>query len=217
VTHSLHRTGSEQSLSDDFVLLMMPSKDINHEGSAPKLRRFFELAVESGAIKIGDCRSGNEYHQGGVDKMMVNVEDRAVIHAVFKDEQTMVSMLTALRQEDLGLSVVVSGLFDNVEKCCQEVGLEKHTINQSMGRWGRVDQLPPEPVLEVNTMCGHGMVTVGLIRKVVEEIRAGDITAEEGAEELFKPCMCGIFNPHRAARLLAVLAAQAPAAGASER
>jgi hypothetical protein len=205
--------GSEQSLSDDFVLLIMPSKDINHEGSAPKLRRFFELALENGAIKIGDCRSGNEHHQGGVDRMMSNVEDRAVIHAVFKDERTLVAMLKALKQEDLGLSVVVSGLFDKVEKCCREVGLEKHTINQSMGRWGRVDELPPEPVLEVNTMCGHGMVTVGLIRKVVEEIRAGDITAEEGAEELFKPCMCGIFNPHRAARLLGVMAAQAPAPG----
>ena len=50
MTHTLHRAGSEQSLSDDFVVLMMPSKDINHEGSAPKLRRFFELALEQGAI-----------------------------------------------------------------------------------------------------------------------------------------------------------------------
>ena len=216
MTHTLHRTGSEQSLSEDFVVLMMPSKDINHEGSAPKLRRFFELALENDAIKIGDCRSGNEYHQGGVEKVMSNVEDRAVIHAVFKDEKSLVFMLEALRQENLGLSVVVSGLFDKVEKCCRKAGLEKHTINQSMGRWGRIDELPPEPVLEVNTMCGHGMVTVGLINKVVEEIKRGDISAEEGAEELFKPCMCGIFNPHRAARLLRVLAGQTPSAGTSE-
>jgi len=208
--------GSEQSLSEDFVMLMMPSKDINHEGSAPKLRRFFELALENGAIKIGDCRSGNEYHQGGVEKVVSNVEDRAVIHAVFRDESSLVSMLKALKQEDLGLSVVVSGLFEKMEKCCREVGLEKHTVNQSMGRWGRVDKLPPDPVLEVNTMCGHGMVTVGLIGKVVEEIREGRITAEEGAEELFKPCMCGIFNPHRAAKLLKVLAGQTPTAGTSE-
>jgi hypothetical protein len=197
--------GSEESLSEDFVLLMMPSKDINHVGSAPKLRRFFELALENGAIKIGDCRSGNEYYQGGVDKMMSNVEDRAVIHAVFEDEEALLSMLKALKDEDLGLSVVVSGLFDKVEKCCREAGLEKHTINQSMGRWGRTDELPPEPVLEINTMCGHGMVTVELIRKVAEKVKAGSITAEEGAEELFKPCMCGIFNPHRAAKLLEAL------------
>ncbi len=212
MTHTLHRMGSEQSLSEDFVVLMMPSKDINHEGSAPKLRRFFELALKNGAIKIGDCRSGNEYHQGGADRVMANVEDRAVIHAVFKDESALISMLKALKQEDLGLSVVVSGLFGKVEKCCREVGLEKHTINQSLGLWGRVGELPPEPVLEVSTMCGHGMVTAGLIEKVVEDIGRGDISAEEGAEELFKPCMCGIFNPHRAAKLLQALAGRRPTA-----
>lgn len=213
MTHTLHRMGSAQSLSEDFVLLMMPSKDINHEGSAPKLRRFFELALENGASKIGDCRSGNEYYQGGVAEVMSNVEDRAVIHAVFKDETALISMLKALRQEDLGLSVVVSGLFDRVGKCCREAGLEQHTINQSLGRWGRIDKLPPEPLLEINTMCGHGMVTVGRINQIAEEIKTGRVTADEGAEELFKPCMCGIFNPHRAAKLLRVLAGQAPAAG----
>ncbi len=205
MTHTLHRMGSKQSLSEDLVLLMMPSKDINHEGSAPKLRRFFELALENGAIKIGDCRSGNEYHQGGVDRMMANVEDRAVIHALFRDEASLVSMLKALKEEDLGLSVVVSGLFDRVEECCRKAGLEKHTVNQSLGRWGRVDDLPPEPLLEIATMCGHGMVTAELIGQVAEDIKAGRVTAEEGAEELFKPCMCGIFNPHRAAKLLKAL------------
>ena len=82
MTHTLHRMGSEQSLSEDFVMLMMPSKDINHEGSAPKLRRFFELALENNAIKIGDCRSGNEYHQGGVDKLLDNAANEAttVVH-----------------------------------------------------------------------------------------------------------------------------------------
>lgn len=211
MTHTLHRTGSKQSLRDDFVVLMMPSKDINHVGSAPKLRRFFELALENGAVKIGNCRCGNEYYQGGLENVVTKVPDRSVIHAVFTDERTLVSMLKALKREDLGLSVVVSGIFEKVGKCCKEAGLEKHTINQSMGHWGKVEKLPSAQVLELNTMCGHGMVTVALINKVVEEVKLGRTTAEKGAEELFKPCMCGIFNPHRAARLLKVLAGQAPA------
>ena len=62
--------------------------------------------------------------------------------------------------------------------------------------------LPPEPILEVNTMCGHGMVAKGLVEKTAEDVRKGTLTCEEGAEELFKPCMCGIFNTHRAAALL---------------
>lgn len=202
MTHTLHRIGSEESLSEDYVLLMMPSKDINHEGSAPKLRRFFELAMENKAVKIGDCRLGNEYHQGGVDRLLENVQDRAVIHASFKDQESLVAMLRRLKEEDLGLSVVVSGLFDKVEDCCSRAGLKKHSINQSLGRWGKTERLPPEPIMEINTMCGHGMVTVQLIHKVVEDIKRQAMTPEEGAEQLFKPCMCGIFNPYRAAKIL---------------
>lgn len=206
MTHTLHRVGTEDSLSEDFVLLMMPSKDINHENSAPKLRRFFELALKNDCVRIGDCRLGNQYYQGGLDKVLENVQDRAVIHATFKDEESLVKMLKDLKSEDLGLSVVVSGLFEKVDKCCQKAGLQKHTINQSLGRWGNTAKLPSQPVLELNTMCGHGMVAVGLIERVVDEVRQGKTSPEEGAEELFKPCMCGIFSPYRAAKILKSLA-----------
>jgi hypothetical protein len=187
---------------------MMPSKDINHVGSAPKLRQFFELALECGAIKIGDCRSGNEYYQGGLGKVIENVVDRAVIHAVFDDRDKAISMLRRVKEADLGLSVVMSGLVDVVDQCCQEAGVQRHTVEHSLGIWGRTERLPSEAVLELNTMCGHGMVTVGLINAVVDKIKAGKMTVEEGAEELFKPCMCGIFNPARAAELLAQMAAE---------
>jgi hypothetical protein len=207
MTHTLHRVGTEESLSEDYVVLVMPSKDINHEGSGLKMRRFFEMALEAGAIKIGDARLGNEYHQGGVEKMIENVEDRAVVHAVFKEKDSLIKLLVALKEADLGLSVVVSGLFDQVGQCCRKAGLEKHTINQSLGRWGRTDKLPSQEVLQLNTMCGHGMVTVGLIEAVIADVKAGRCTAEEGAERLFQPCMCGIFNPYRAARLLREIAA----------
>ena len=207
MTHTLHRLGTDTALlKEDFVLLAMPSKDINHVGSAPKLRRFFELTMESGAIKIGDCRSGNEYHQGGVDKMLVNVEDRAVVHAVFKDRASLVSALKKLKAADLGMSIVVSGLFDKVKESCRESELKPHSINQSLGRWGRTDKLPQQEILEINTMCGHGMVSVNLIKKAASRVKAGKTTPEKAAETLFKPCMCGIFNPHRAAELLKRLA-----------
>lgn len=207
MTHTLHRLGTDESiLKQDFVLLAMPSKDINHVGSAPKLRRFFELTMAAGAIKIGDCRSGNEYHQGGTAKILENVEDRAVIHAVFKDRESLVVALKNLKAADLGLSIVASGLFDEVGSCCQDAGLKPHTINQSLGRWGKTEKLPQKEIVEIHTMCGHGMVSVNLINKAVERIQAGKTTPEKAAENLFKPCMCGIFNPHRAAILLQQLA-----------
>ena len=200
MTHTNHRVG--KYLEEDYVILIMPSKDINHVGSGPKLRRYLEMALENGAIKIGDARLGNQYHQGSVQAVLDNLEDRAVVQAVFKDRKTLVNALKAYKEADLGLSVVVSGLFDHVGECCKEVGLERHTINQSMGRWGNTDRLPPPEILQLNTMCGHGMVAIGLINEVIEDIKAGKSTVEEGAERLFAPCMCGIFNPHRAALIL---------------
>ena len=205
MTHTNHRVG--EHLEEDYVLLIMPSKGINVEGSGKKLRRYLEMALDNGAIKIGDARLGNEYHQGSVEKVLENMEDQAVVQAVFKDKATLVNALKAYKEADLGLSVVVSGLFDHVGECCKEVGLERHTINQSMGRWGKTEKLPPPEKLQLNTMCGHGMVAAGLIDEVIEDIKSGDCTVEEGAEKLFAPCMCGIFNPHRAALILKELTA----------
>jgi hypothetical protein len=206
MTHTLHRTGGQESLSRDYVLLFMPSKDINHVGSGPKLRRMLEICLENGAIRIGDCRLGNEYYQGGVDKLLEHVEDRAVVHGVFNDPKKVVAALKQLKSEDLGLSVVVSGLFDKVRECCNNSGLTPHTVNNALGRWGRTDRLPPPDVLEINTMCGHGMVAVKLIEDTAAKVKSGEMTAEQGAERLFKPCMCGIFNADRAAKLLTAIA-----------
>ena len=202
MTHTLHRRGSLESLSKDYIFLMMPSKDINHVDSAPKLRRFFKLALKNGCVKIGDCRSGNQYYQGGIDKIIENVEDRAVIHAVFDDKQKVINMLKVLQKENLGLSVVLSGLIDEADNCCRKAGLQRHTVEHSLGIWGKTALLPDEEILEINTMCGHGMVTVNLINDVIDRIKKGKLAIEKGAEELFKPCMCGIFNTKRAEKLL---------------
>jgi hypothetical protein len=37
---------------------------------------------------------------------------------------------------------------------------------------------------------------------MVEDIKKNKTTVEKAAIELAKPCLCGIFNPHRAAILL---------------
>ncbi|MFQ7551831.1 MAG: hypothetical protein ACLRMZ_17915 [Blautia marasmi] len=98
MTHTLHRVGSVENLKNDWVILCMPSKDINHVGSAPKLKRFFELSEKNHCVTMGDCRSGNEYYQGSRRKMIETVEDRAVITAVFNCEEDVVNMLTDLKK-----------------------------------------------------------------------------------------------------------------------
>jgi len=203
MTHTLHRVGSVEGLKDDYVVMLMSSKNINRIGSGPKFRRFLQIALDHGTLKIGDAGMGNEYYQGGIGKVLENVCERSVVvHAVFKDADTTARFLQAVKEAQFGLSVIVSGLFGEVKRICQKVDLEMHTVNMSLGRWGRTDKLPLQEILEINTMCGHGMVTLNLIEKVIEDVKKGRCTPEEGAERLFRPCECGVFNPHRAARLL---------------
>ena len=212
MSHTLHRVGTEENLKHDFVFLCMPSKDINHEGSAPKLRRFFQLCEKNHCVTMGDCRGGNEWYQKekyhlqdnleGRQHMIDQVEDRAVITATFNAETDVINMLADLKKEDLGMSIVVSGLVDHVKECCHKVGLEPHTVESSLGRIGRTDLLPPDEILEIATMCGHSMVSVNFINEMIEKCRKGRCTPEEAAAELFKPCMCGIFNTDRAAMLI---------------
>lgn len=202
MTHTLHRIGTRDSLQGDWVFLCMPSKDINHEGSGPKLRRFLELCLKNQCVTLGDCRKGNEYHQISRENMLANVEDRAVVTATFNNKDAVINMIEDLKTEDLGLSVVISGLVDEVGECCSKTGLSPHTVEHSLGRWGKTEKLPPQETLEIATMCGHSMIAVNFINEMIDKVKKGKITAKAAADELFKPCMCGIFNTDRAAKLI---------------
>ena len=46
MTHSLHRQGTVEDLSGDFVVLAMAAKGINEEGAADKLREFLHVASQ---------------------------------------------------------------------------------------------------------------------------------------------------------------------------
>ncbi|QDR78890.1 hypothetical protein [Sporomusa termitida] len=206
MTHTLHRVGSRESLQGDWVFLCMPSKDINHEQSGPKLRRFLELCLKNNCVTLGDCRKGNEYHQLSRENMLNNVEDRAVVTATFNNKDAVIAMIEDLKQADLGLSIVISGLVDEVGECCAQTGLKPHTVEHSLGRWGKTEKLPPQAILEIATMCGHSMIAVNFINEMIEKVKKGKTTAPAAAAELFKPCMCGIFNTDRAAKLIAEMA-----------
>jgi len=205
MTHTLHRVGREENLREDFVVLAMPSKDINHEGSGPKLQEIIRICLKEGAVKAGDARLGNEYHQGGLESMIRNIEDRAVVTAVFNDRDKLVNALKAIKAGDFGMSIVVSGLFDRVKDCCHAAGQKVHTVNTSLGRWGATHKLPDTNIMEIQSMCGHGMVSVDLILDTLDQVKRGAMSLAEASERLFRPCQCGIFNTDRAQKLIEVM------------
>ena len=207
MSHTLHRRGSAESLRDDIVFLMLPAHrfndvDASKEEIGAKLRRFMEIGLEKGCICIGNASTGNITTLGGIQQVLDSTVEGATVHCVFDDEKKAVEMMKALKEADLGLSVVVSGLFDMVGECCKKSGLQPHTVEYSLGVWGNTALLADEPVMEINTMCGHGMVSVGRIQDVVKKIQSGRMTCEEGGKELGKTCTCGIFNWTRAAAIL---------------
>ena len=115
-------------------------------------------------------------------------------------------MVQEVKDADLGMSVIISGLFDSAKECCQKTGLTLHTIEHSLDIWGKRQKLAPGDVLEITTMCGHGMVAANLVVSMAEDIKASRLSPEEAAKEFAKQCCCGIFNPVRAAELLGAMA-----------
>jgi hypothetical protein len=186
-------------------MLCLPAVGVNDDGHAPKLKKFLEIATRYDPVNIGTIKLGNMYSHS---KEQVIKEAQAVVHAVFVKQEQVASMLKDLKEADLGMSVVVSGIYENVDQCLEKAGLKHHTANFSLGIWGKTEKLPPDDILEVVTMCGHAMISANLVREMVKEIKAGTKTPEEAAKVLAPQCACGIFNPARAAKLMAAMAAK---------
>lgn len=203
MTHSLHRTGP--ILDQEIIFILTPSKGINSESAEEKIKKFLDIICANEPVHYGDDRVGNRY-TAGYDKIVNNLEGVTNIHAVFNDFEKAKKAFGEIVAADLGLSVVVSGLFDRAKACCESSGIQYHSIEHSLGIWGNRKLLPDEHTLAILTMCGHGLVSANLIKEMVDNIRNNEQTPEEAAEVLAKQCLCGIFNTERAALLLRELA-----------
>ncbi len=204
MTHSLHRQGSVESLKNDFVMYARCSRGINMEGAEPKVRRIVGIVFDEGPTNAGDSPHHSSIADGRLtrEKALEYQKDTRGFICCFDDRDKMKRVLAKIKEADLGISIVVSGLIDEVMAMAREVGLKPHTINLSLGIRGKRDLLPGPEVLQFSTMCGHGLVATKLVRKAVAEVEAGTKTPEEAARMVGKPCICGIANLARAAELL---------------
>jgi len=202
MTHTLHRTGTPADQAADYTLMAMATKDVNHKGSREKLVGILRICLRHSPINIGDTQQGDMYLLGSAEEVFKRMVDGAIAHAHFDNKQNLINALREIRQADLGMSVIVTGLFDEVKDCCARAGLTAHTQALSLGIWGKAERLPDRNRLDIHTMCGHAMVPLALIDSVITRIKAQKLTLEQAAIELTKPCVCGVFNPTRAAELL---------------
>jgi hypothetical protein len=137
-----------------------------------------------------------------------------VITAVYTDLEDVINLIDELkgewlesnREDGYPISIVLSGLFHDIHQCCQRTGSREHTYLHSLGFFGKTKELPPQNELEIITMCGHGMIAVNRVHWLLKGIRAGEITPAEAAENVARPCLCGIVNRARAEEVFQRLA-----------
>ncbi|HEY5460530.1 MAG TPA: hypothetical protein VIJ89_02160, partial [Deferrimonas sp.] len=150
MSHTLHRRGTLESLKNDYVLFAMSAKGINEVESDAKLRRFLEIVNRFGPVNLGDMRTGNRYITT-TGEIIEKTRDTSIVHGVFDNRESLIKALQALKDEDLGISVIVSGLMGDVRECCREAGVNRHTCETSLGIWGKTERLPDEEILRFTT------------------------------------------------------------------
>ena len=202
MTHTLHRRGTAESVSEDYPMIIIQAVGFNDEGAVPKMQEALRIALRHTPVNIGSVDFGGKIDNP--EEVIANVQKLAQL--AFDNKEAVVGFLKDLKEADLGMSVVVSGIFEEVDECLEKAGLKHHTANFSLGIWGKTEKLPGDDILEVTTMCGHAMISTNLVKAMVGEIKAGRKTPEEAAKVLMPQCACGVYNPARAAKLMAAMA-----------
>lgn len=203
MTNTLHRKGTPSSLKNDYVIFCTMAKGINSQGSGPKIQEFIRICLKYNPVNMGDGYLGNILQEDvGIQRFLSERSDGEGAAAVFADLDTLQKVIDELIRADLGVSINISGLLDEVQACCRKAGMERHSVEHSLGVWGAKVRLPEREILEVNTLCGHGMVSFNLIRKMVEYVKLRRMTPQKAANLMAKCCECGAFNPVRAEQLL---------------
>ena len=217
MTNTLHRYGSESSFADDYIVFAIPARGFNDASAVEKQRRFLEIARKYNPVNMGDashgaifCPSKNlnpsvhwrRIDRREFDRVIDGVSSPTTVSAVFDNADAVVAFIKELRQEDLGLSINISGSLEKAQECARRAGLERHSVEYSLGFFGETDRMADRQTLELSTMCGHGMLSFSLVRKLLDWVKQGRRTPEQASATLARFCSCGIFNPTRACRLL---------------
>jgi hypothetical protein len=217
MTNTLHRYGDAASFHDDYIVFAIPARGKNDKDAVPKLRRFLELALEFKPVNLGDARHGGALRPSknlnplshwdrnmtpDFQAVVDGVDHSSTCAAVFDNVAAAEDFVKRVREEDLGLSVNISTSVEGAEQCCHYAGIPRHSVGYSLGFEGNTEKLPDAQVLTISTMCGHGMISHSLAKKMVDFVREGRRTPEQAVTCLARFCSCGVFNPARACRLL---------------
>jgi hypothetical protein len=217
MTNTLHRFGSRESLQKDYIIFAMAARGINEEGAPAKLQTFLRLALKHRPINVGNAVKGGIFRASQrltplahwrrrefMDPMEVvqSIDACTTVSAVFDEPANLEAFLRELKAADLGISINISALTDEARTCCQRAGITRHSVEYSLGFHGDLNLLPDRHVLELSTMCGHGMVSHNFAKKMLDWVKEGRRDPQQATTYLAKFCTCGIYNTTRAVQIL---------------
>jgi hypothetical protein len=217
MTNTLHRYGDSESFYDDYLIFASPSSGKNDAGSVPKLKAFLEMALPFNPVNIGDPVHGGALRPARDLTTIANwkrdmtpdfravidgINEPASVVAIFNNREAAAQFLKAVVEADLGLSVNISASIEGAEQCCQFAGIPRHSVGYSLGFEGAIEKLPNTQLLTLTTMCGHGMISASLAKKMIDWVKEGRRTPEQAVTYMARFCSCGVFNPVRAKRIL---------------
>ncbi len=216
MTNTLHRYGDSASFRDDYILFAIPCKGKNDEGAIDKLRAFLRICAGHQPANMGNGNFGSyrpsaelnptnhwkrDYTQD-YEAVISAVNKVGTVAAVFDSKEKAEAALREVIRADLGLSINMSTSVDGAQECCHSTGIHRHSVEYSLGFFDPHDHLPNSQVLELSTMCGHGMVSFNMAKKMLDMVREGRRTPDQAVLTLARFCPCGVYNPARARRLL---------------
>lgn len=198
MTHTLHRQADEycpESPVCDIVFLSMAAQGFNSKDSKEKLKSVFRTLQKHPHANLADDNQGGIFTGVTEEEIIEKATDKAYMGAVFTEYSTLRDVLEELKEKDLGMSVVVTGEFEPVFEILKDVGLKPHTVNMSLGVFGKKGLLEADEIIAITSMCGHGMISPEWVKQKIKEIAEGTSTPEKASLELARGCTCGVFNP----------------------
>jgi len=220
MTNTLHRFGKPQDLKDDYIVFIVAQSGINDIGAVQKTRDFLRVALKYNPVNLAAATPEGPvfrpeknlnpfklYIRGrketvSPEQIMEEMELPGRALVVFDKKQALERFLKEVKEMDLGLSVNVSSLVEDVREMSLRTGVQPHSINYALGFRGNLYRLPDQYVLALTTMCGHGLIASNFAKKMIDRVREKRLDPEKAARYMAKFCVCGAFNTSRAVRIL---------------
>ncbi len=203
MTHTLHRRGDRCSLEGDYVVLIQGLGQHNKSIEAVKILASHNpvaLIKRRGESPLRYMKNWD--HGISLEELVENPDTPAYISGIYINKSDMEKVVKDLVNADLGLPVTISGNIDDIFQACEKSSIDPHTVMLSLETLGRTELIPDDKILELTTMCGHGLVNKHLVKHVIHQVRQRKMTSMDAALELGKQCICNSFNHVRAEKIL---------------